>query len=322
MQISPARVPLVTVVVTVHRRLNFLRDALHSVFAQTFQDFEVIIADDSGASAARAIAAPFVDGGRVRYIANPETRGIARSLQGALEAARGRYAAILNDDDLWEPEFLGRLVPALEGDVRRILAFSDHWIMNDQGDLDREATDRNTAQYKRADLREGDLAAPDRFVLQHNGVPLAMAAIFRVSALDLRRLVPEVAGAYDFWISALLAATGGAFYYVPARLTRYRVHSSMETARRSPDKGACTMFILRSLIEQGSFPQLKDHLESRLATSTVAVGRDRLYFDHASEARNLFLAAFRLSPGWRPLAGAFLSVLPLPVRRAMGVSRA
>ena len=322
MQISAGGAPLVTIVVTVHKRLTFLREALQSVFDQTFQDFEVVIADDSGTSAARAIAAPFVDGERVRYIANPESRGIARSLRGALETARGRFAAILNDDDLWEPEFLSRLVPALEGDARRVVAFSDHWIMNDRGELDREATDRNTAQYRRAGLREGELQAPDRFVLEYNGVPLAMAAIFRISALDLRRLVPEVAGAYDLWISALLAATGGAFYYVPARLTRYRVHSGMETARRSPDKGTCTMFILRSLIEQGAFPQLKDHLESRLATSVVAVGRDRLYFDQASEARDLFLSAFRLSPGWRPLAGAFLSVLPLPVRRAIGVSRA
>jgi len=322
MQTTLVNTPLVTVVVTVYRRLDFLREALQSVFAQTFQDFEVIIADDSGTGTGRSLAAPFVDGERVRYVANPQTLGIARSLQAALNMARGTYAAILNDDDLWEAEFLARLVPPLEVDSRRVLSFADHWIMTEDGALDRPATERNTAQYGRADLREGEVAAPDRFVLQTNGVPLAMAALFRVSALDSRRLVPEVAGAYDFWISALLAATGGAFYYVPARLTRYRVHSGMETARRSPDKGECTVFILRSLLEQGAFPDLKAFLKARLARSTVGVGRDRLYFNQASEARNLFLAAFRLDPGWRPLAGCLLSVLPSPVRRAMGVSRA
>ncbi len=322
MQTTQVTAPLVTVVVTVHTRLDFLRDALQSVFDQTFQDVEVIIADDSGTAAGRAIAAPFVDGERVRYMANPQTLGIARSLQAALNMARGKYAAILNDDDLWEPEFLSRLVPALEADGRRVLAFADHWIITQGGALDRAATDRNTVRYGRADLNEGDVDAPARLVMERNGVPLAMAALFRVSALDARRLVPEVAGAYDLWISALLAATGGAFYYVPARLTRYRVHSGMETARRSPDKGECTVFILRSLIEQGCFPDLRDHLEARLATSTVGAGRDRLYFNQASEARHLFMDAFRLDPGWRPLAGFLLSILPFPVRRAIGVSRA
>jgi glycosyltransferase involved in cell wall biosynthesis len=318
----PVKPPLVTVVVTVHRRLEFLLDALQSVFAQTFQDFEVVIADDSGTASGRAIAAPFLEGERVRYMANPETLGIVRSLQAALGMARGRYAAILNDDDLWEPEFLDRLVPPLEADSRRVLAFGDHWIITGSGELDRDATERNTARYGRAGLREGEIDAPARFVLQQNGVPLAMAALFRVSALDAHRLVPEVAGAYDLWISALLAAGGGAFYYVPERLSRYRVHSGMETARRSPDKGECTVFILRSLIEQGSFPELKEYLEGRLARSTVGIGRDRLYFNETAEARNLFVAAFRLDPGWRPLAGVLLSVLPLPVRRAIGVSRA
>ena len=115
---------------------------------------------------------------------------------------------------------------------------------------DRAATERNTIRHGRAQLAEGEVHDPGRFVLETNGVPLAMGAVFRLSALDTRRLSSEVAGAYDLWISAQLAASGGAFYYVPERLTRYRVHAEMETARRSPDKGDCSVF-LHDLIRRG-----------------------------------------------------------------------
>jgi glycosyltransferase involved in cell wall biosynthesis len=314
--------PLVTVVVTVYQRLDFLAEALRSVAAQTFRDFEVIVADDSGSGAASGITAAFTSDERFRYLDNGETLGVSLSLRRALGAARGTYVAILNDDDLWEPQFLSRLVPVLEADRRRVLAFADHWVMTEGGEVDREASDRTTEKYGRRDLPEGDVPDPPRFVLQKNGVPLAMAALFRASALDLRRLVPEVAGAYDWWISVLLAASRGRFYYVPDRLTRYRVHSRMETARRSPDKGECTVFILRALMAEDCFPELRHQLRARLARSTVSVGRDCLYFDQSSKARELFMSAFRLSPGWRPLAAYGLSVLPRPMRKAFGVSRA
>jgi glycosyltransferase involved in cell wall biosynthesis len=314
--------PIVTVVVTVYKRLDFLAEALRSVATQTFADFEVIVADDSGTGAAFAVAAPFTSDARFRYVANPETLGVPLSLQKALGLASGRYVSILNDDDLWEPQFLSRLVPVLEADDRRVLAFADHWVMTEDGHVDAEASDRNTELYGRWHLPEGEVSDPPRLVLEKNGVPLAMAALFRASALDLRLLVPEVAGAYDWWISSLLAASHGRFYYVPARLTRYRVHARMETGRRSPDKGECTVFVLRSLIQAGHFPDLRDQLQARLARSTVSVGRDCLYFNQLSKARRLFISAFRLSPGWRPLAAFCLSALPRPVRKAIGVSRA
>jgi hypothetical protein len=95
----------------------------------------------------------------------------------------------------------------------------------------------------------------------------------------------------------------------------------METARRSPDKSECFVFIWRSLYESGKFPELDAYVRSRLAESTVRAGRDRLYFNQLLEARELFRQAFRTAPGWNPCASYLLSVLPLTIRKAAGVSR-
>jgi glycosyltransferase involved in cell wall biosynthesis len=314
--------PLVTVVLTVYRRLDFLREALSGVSAQSFKDYEVIVADDSGSAQAEELVKATFEPARLRYEPNPRTLGVALSLQSALRKARGRYIAILNDDDAWEPEFLARLVPPLEADDRRVLAFSDHWIVREDGEIDRRATDENTKAYGRHRMPAGEVSDPNGVVIRQNAVPLAMGSVFRAGAFDSSTLVPEVAGAYDFWISSLLAASGGRFFYVPERLTRYRLHAHMETMRRSPEKSECFVFIWRSLLESGRFPELADYMRSRLAQSTVRAGRDRLYFNQLAEARLLFRDAFRMDPGWEPCASYLLSVLPLPIRKAAGVSRA
>ena len=268
--------PLVTVIVTVYQRTDFLAHALRSVLAQTFSNYEVIVADDSGRGVAQAVCAPFAQDPRVHYTANPRTCGVAVSVQLAITRSRGQYIAILNDDDLWEPEFLARLVGPLEADNRRVLAFADHWIMSEDGELDVEASDRNTSRYGRAALAEGDLADPGSFVLVENGVPLAMGSLFRRAALDCGMLVPQVAGAYDFWISCLLAATAQRFYYVPSRLTRYRVHSRMETARRGPDKSRCMAFIFKALLDKNYFPTRRSYLTRRLRRARLRVAKDHL----------------------------------------------
>ena len=313
--------PLVSVILTVYRRLAFFADALRSVEAQTFHDLEVIVADDSGTGAARAASLASHDT-RVRYRRNAESLGVALSLRSALADARGKYIAILNDDDSWERDFLARLVPPLEADENRVLAFCDHAIMGPDGRIDEAASNRNTKRFGRSRLREGDIRDPKAFALWQNGVPLAMGTVFRAAALPPERLVSDVAGAYDLWISSLMAASGGAFYFVPQRLTRYRVHPEMETARRDPEKTRCLAFIARALLAEPAFAGERERLTRWLASLTVRAGRDYLYFDRVADARRSFINAFRMSAGWKPLAGYLVSMAPARLRRAAGVTGA
>ena len=147
--------PLVSVILTVYDRLTFFGEALKSVEAQSFQDYEIVVADDSGTELARA-ASLASNNPRIRYEANPSPVGVALSIRSALGRARGKYIAILNDDDVWEPGFLAGLVPPLEADANRVLAFCDHAIMNADGQIDEAATDRNTSRFGRSGLREGE----------------------------------------------------------------------------------------------------------------------------------------------------------------------
>lgn len=94
--------PVVSVIIPVYNGARFLRAALESVFAQTYQPFEVIVVDDGSSDDSRVIAQSFPD---VRYI-QQANQGVAAARNNGIEAARGDFFAFLDQDDLWTPEKL------------------------------------------------------------------------------------------------------------------------------------------------------------------------------------------------------------------------
>jgi len=103
--------PVVSVVIPTHNRGSLLRAALDSVQSQTFVDYEVIVVDDgSTEDIAAAIAG---HGTRPRLITLSIQSGPAAARNRGIEAARGRWIAFLDSDDLWTPTKLDRFVAAL-----------------------------------------------------------------------------------------------------------------------------------------------------------------------------------------------------------------
>ena len=290
--------PDVSVLLTVYRRTEYLRESLESALAQTLPSFEILVVDDSNSPAIRAIIEAYPDP-RVRYRPNPTNLGVATSLREALPDCRGRYVSILNDDDAWEPTFLEKLLAALEADPRRDLAFCDIWSMDETGSVDVAGSDASSEHWGRAALPPGDVADLPAFGVVTNGIPLAMGSMFRRSALDPAAIVPEVVGAYDYWIVCLLAASGSGAFYVKERLTRYRYHAGMETSRKAPDKNENMVYIYRELLRRDAFPALRPWLRQRLVGMYRLVAEDRIGFGQPAAARGPLLASLRLQPSLR-----------------------
>ena len=143
--------PDITVVVTVYQRLSILRDALDSVRLQSFEGrrVEVIVADDGASPDVRRILRIWV---RTisHYRPNGTRLGVALSVREALRSARGRYVAIINDDDLWEQDFLRELIAPLEADPGCVLAFCDHWIIDENGTIDLQSSEALSRRFRRA----------------------------------------------------------------------------------------------------------------------------------------------------------------------------
>ena len=106
---------LVTAAITTYNRAPFLDGALESVYAQTFDDYEVLVVDDGSTDDTREVLSRHRD--RVRIV-RQENLGRSSARNTAVREARGRYVSFLDSDDRWLPDKLAREAPVLESDDR------------------------------------------------------------------------------------------------------------------------------------------------------------------------------------------------------------
>ena len=95
----------VTVLMTVYNNAKYLREAVESILAQTFRDFEFLIIDDGSRDDSVEIIRGFNDR-RIRLIVQEKNGGQTQTLNLGLKLARGRYIARMDADDIALPERL------------------------------------------------------------------------------------------------------------------------------------------------------------------------------------------------------------------------
>jgi glycosyltransferase involved in cell wall biosynthesis len=121
---SRPRVSVITIFLDEER---FLREAIDSVRAQTFSDWELILVDDGSRDRSPAIAQSSLDAdpSRVRFLHHPAraNRGMSASRNLGLDAARGDLVAFLDGDDVWLPEKLGEQVAVMDAEPRAGLVY-------------------------------------------------------------------------------------------------------------------------------------------------------------------------------------------------------
>ena len=122
----------VSAIVTTYNRTEFLREALASVFAQTYPDLDVIAVDDGSTDDTVAVLETYGDRMTiVRRGTNSGTCELPR-YEGT-EACRGTYAAFLDSDDLWEPDKVEKQVAFLEKNPGIPLCHTYVRLIDDRG---------------------------------------------------------------------------------------------------------------------------------------------------------------------------------------------
>lgn len=98
----------VSIVMPAHNSADFIAESIRSVQAQQETNWELIVSDDGSTDATCAIVQAMQNlDRRIRLLRSPVNQGPAASRNAAIRAARGRYIAFLDSDDLWAPDKLG-----------------------------------------------------------------------------------------------------------------------------------------------------------------------------------------------------------------------
>ncbi len=105
--------PSVSVVMNCYNSDEFLDEAIRSVLAQTYTDFELIFWDNQSTDSSAEIVRSFNDP-RIRYIMAPTHTILGEARRLAMREAKGQWLAFLDCDDLWLPEKLEKQLALLD----------------------------------------------------------------------------------------------------------------------------------------------------------------------------------------------------------------
>ena len=119
--------PKVSIILPTYNRLPMLKEAVDSVLAQDFEDFELIVVDDGSTDGTADEMKKY--GGRVRLLRHPENRGVSAARNRGILNAKGKYIAFLDSDDLWVKGKLKIQVAFLEDNPHYPICYTDEiWI--------------------------------------------------------------------------------------------------------------------------------------------------------------------------------------------------
>ncbi len=104
-------------------RVAWLGEALTSIRAQLFTDYEIVVVNDAGPRDAEA--EELADSFGARYVCRAANGGVAATRNTGVRAARGAIVAYLDDDDLWAPGHLAGLVGLLDARPEVEIAYGD-----------------------------------------------------------------------------------------------------------------------------------------------------------------------------------------------------
>lgn len=225
-----ARAPRASVVIPAFNLAALIGETLESVFAQTFDSFEVLLVNDGSADTPeleRALA-PFRD--RIVYVKQPNG-GASAARNAGIKRARGEIIAFLDGDDLWLPEFLRSQIEFL--DARDLdLVYADALLFGDVA--------RDDETYMQNAVSDGAVTSESLLAWTCNVI--TSGTIVRKKMFDRCGLFDESPvwrRAQDFEMWFRLVRNGARADYQKKVLLKYRVRagsltgSQIEQARRN-----------------------------------------------------------------------------------------
>jgi len=123
----------VSIILPTFNRLEFLRAAIDSVFAQTFEDWDLVIADDGSSADTRTYLRTLDDPPRVKVIWLLHTGKPSVVRNAALRVAQGEYVAFLDSDDVWLPKKLETQVASLRCHAARKWSYTRFVLVDGSG---------------------------------------------------------------------------------------------------------------------------------------------------------------------------------------------
>ena len=261
--------PKVSIIMPVLNGQRYIVEALESILAQTYKNYELVAVDDGSTDRTREILFQFQDRMEIRYVRHEVCKGISVSVNDGIRNATGEYITFLDHDDVWFPRFLETQAAHLDAHPLVGMIHCDFQTIDPQGKIIEEsvALCRNRKRPSGEVFRQLFM---DSFIA-------ATSAMIRKECFDRLGGFDESLywGDYHMW---LRIARHYRIDYVPEVLSKYRQHPNQSTRTldvEQPDQDSVAMIAIKKFLE--SHPDVRQELGEKTIRRRMAM----LYFDMA-----------------------------------------
>jgi len=185
--------PLITVIITCYNIKDYVQSAIHSVLVQSYPPIEIIVVDDGSSDGTESALETYVSDGRIIYI-RKENGGPSSARNCGIRHATGDLIALLDGDDLWEPEKLESQVAAFNDNGTVGMVFCDFSTFDDHGNV---ACQKNASLYGHCKPVEFDYLLSRNNFIYPSTVMIHRQIIETIGYFDESLRGPED---YDMWL--------------------------------------------------------------------------------------------------------------------------
>lgn len=291
----------VSALIITYNQRAFIRATIASVVAQTYEDVEIVVADDGSTDGTqdiiRELAARHAN---VVPVLAPENRGIAANLNAGWKRCSGEFIAYLGGDDLMLPEKLARQVSYMRAHPECAMCYHDVEVFD-------SATDRR--QYFMSERFPGRCGGVELELFSSwffTPIPKTVPSSHMVRASAMPAHGFDTRLKYDNdWLHGVEVLLHGRRGYLPDVLARYRRHSAQVSQDSVPDTSALAEWMMAHAILAARYPaitrQVKNSRNWRLFRHCVfewdppelRAGRDAQFRIEAGLPRWLYMRACR-----------------------------
>lgn len=267
--------PKVTVAIPTYNRAHYLKEAIESVLAQTFEDYELLILDNASTDNTEEVVRSFNDK-RIKYIKNKINIGGLNNFNKALDMAKGEYVIIFHDDDIMKPELLEKEVEILDKNDDVVLVATNISIINKRGMIlkQREKELDNDIIFEKYDFIYK--LFKENFVLPCPTVMLRTDFINRNNI----RFKPEIGPNADgyMWMEINLYNKKILFLHEP--LLMYRHHEGQDSSNNFLDRNIKGYQYALKLIKENKLEYIIPYLKKNATYYLISVLSNKLAYGY------------------------------------------
>ena len=205
--------PLVSIIMNCFNGERFLKNAIESVYAQTYLNWEIIFWDNRSTDSSAAIAGSYDH--RIRYFLAEERTVLGEARVLASKEAKGQYIAFLDCDDLWYPDKLKNQV--------QLIKSNDCAMVYGRC----QAIDANGNKYKKSIIHKEDALLPEGNLFGdlvcENFIPFVSALVDKAIFFECGGFPKHSKHSTDYWIFLHIAFRHD-IYVIQDLCCEYRIH--------------------------------------------------------------------------------------------------